>query len=298
MSNQSMSNTPASSGGQSSTASGLRETTPSLAARLQALTPARVGLRRAGISVATREVLEFQLAHARARDAVHAPLQPASLLAALRHLSPPEPAAASAPLLLHSKAADRQNYLQRPDLGRTLNEASLQRLRASTPSPGETYDLAIVLADGLSALAVEHHAVPLLAALFLRLVEASPALRVAPLCIVEQGRVAIGDEIAQALPAALVIVLIGERPGLSSPDSLGAYITWKPQPGRTTDAERNCISNIRAEGLSYNQAAARLLHYICEARIKHGTGTTLKDPTLKDPEIAPPVPRLEKGPLP
>jgi len=144
------------------------------------------------------------------------------------------------------------------------------------------HDLAIIIADGLSALAVERHAPLLLSALFSALADSLPDLRIGPVCIAEQGRVAIGDEVARALEAELAIVLIGERPGLSSPDSLGAYITWKPQPGRTTDAERNCISNIRDEGLSYSEAAGRLVYYVREARLRHATGTTLKDPENDD----------------
>ena len=212
---------------------------PALAARLRQLTPARIALRRSGISLATGEVLEFQLAHGRARDAVHAPLQPAMLLAALRKFGGPEP------ILLHSAAPDRPTYLKRPDLGRKLNEASRKRLETLANEPCE---LAIVVADGLSALAVDRNANPLLAELLPLLKLTFPAMKLAPICVVEQGRVAIGDEIGNLLSASLVIVLIGERPGLSSPDSLGAYITWQPQPGRTTDAERNCISNIRAGG--------------------------------------------------
>ena len=245
---------------------------PDMAARLRGLTPARVALRRSGISIATSELLDFQLAHARARDAVHAALQPASLTAALRETIG-DPRLDVIPL--HSAAKDRQTYLQRPDLGRQLDQASRQRLQDVPPQP---FDLSIVLADGLSALAVERNATPLLAELLPSLLHSSPGLRLAPLCIVEQGRVAVADEVAHALSAALAIVFIGERPGLSSPDSLGAYITWQPQPGITTDAERNCISNIRAEGLSYPQAAARLLHYIHEARAKRLTGVALKDP--------------------
>jgi ethanolamine ammonia-lyase small subunit len=248
---------------------------PGMAARLRSLTPARVGLRRSGISIATGELLDFQLAHARARDAVHAALQPASLMAALRESLKNTMALEFDIIPLHSAAKDRQAYLQRPDLGRKLDEASRQRLQEFPP---QSFDLSIVLADGLSALAVERHAVPLLAELLSVLSQSGPELRLAPICIVEQGRVAIADEVALALSATLAIVFIGERPGLSSPDSLGAYITWQPQPGTTTDAGRNCISNIRAEGLSYPQAAARLQHYIREARARRLTGVALKDP--------------------
>jgi ethanolamine ammonia-lyase small subunit len=198
-------------------------------------------------------------------------MQPASLMAALRELRQPEA------LLLHSSAKDRATYLQRPDFGRTLDQASRLRLMDYAQGHDDAFDLIIVIADGLSALAVERHAIPLLAEL-LPAVDKSPHRRLAPVCIVEQGRVAVGDEVGELFSASLVVVLIGERPGLSSPDSLGAYITWQPQPGRTTDAERNCISNIRAEGLSYAEAAARLLYYIREAHGKRLTGVALKDP--------------------
>ena len=238
------------------------------ASRLRAQTPARVGQRRTGISLSTSEVLDFQLAHGRARDAVHAPLQPNNLIAALRSISAQEI------LLLHSAAPDRASYLQRPDLGRKLDEPSRQRLQSFSKSHSRSFDLAIVIADGLSSLAVERNAIPLLTELLPTLSN----LNLAPISVVEQARVAIGDEIAHALNAALVIVLIGERPGLSSPDSLGAYITWRPQPSLTTDAERNCISNIRAEGLTYPDAASRLHFYIHEARSKQLTGVSLKDP--------------------
>jgi ethanolamine ammonia-lyase small subunit len=248
------------------------EMSPGLRARLRGLTPARIGLRRSGISLATSEVLDFQLAHGRARDAVHAALQPASLLAELAAV--PGLTAGGAPLALHSAAMDRSSYLQHPNRGRKLDEASRERL-AALPRTGEA-GLAIVLADGLSARAVERHAVPLLAEL---LREIEGAWRLAPICVVEQGRVAVGDEVGAALGAAMCVVLIGERPGLSSPDSLGAYITWNPKPGRT-DAERNCISNIRAEGLSYRDAAGRLRYFLSQARALRLTGVRLKDPEL------------------
>jgi ethanolamine ammonia-lyase small subunit len=259
------------------------EMSQAAAMRLRSLTPARVGLRRAGMSLATGEVLDFQLAHGQARDAVHAALQPAVLRTALLDLGQP-----AAPIFLHSAAADRKAYLQYPDRGRRLDEASRARLlelKGSELEDHDGFDLAIVLADGLSARAVERHAVPLLAKLLPALTggvggsASDDRVRLAPVCIVEQGRVAVGDEVGQILGASLVIVLIGERPGLSSPDSLGAYITWQPHPGRT-DAERNCISNIRTEGLSYTQAAARLNFFIHEARRLQLTGVGLKDSDL------------------
>jgi ethanolamine ammonia-lyase small subunit len=234
-----------------------------LAKQLRALTPARVGLGRTGVSQQTRDLLEFQRAHARARDAVHARMETAALVASL--------AAASGvkALALHSAARDRATYLQRPDLGRRLDETS-RALIGEQASEGS--DLALVVADGLSALAVERHAMPLIGSLISRL----DGWRIATICVVEQGRVAIGDEIGAALGAAISVVLIGERPGLSSPDSLGAYITWDPKIGRT-DAERNCISNIRPEGLSYAQAAAQLGFYLREARRRKLTGVALKE---------------------
>lgn len=232
-------------------------------ARLRALTPARVGLGRTGVSQRTNDLLSFQRAHAQARDAVHARLETAALAAAIGAISGGDV------LRLHSMAADRRAYLQRPDFGRKLDERSAAAL---TGLKFGACDLSLVVADGLSALAVERHTTPLLQSLLARL----DGWKLAPICIVEQGRVAIGDEIGAALHARLCVVLIGERPGLSAPDSLGAYVTWNPQQSRT-DAERNCISNIRTEGLSYAQAVAQLLFYLSEARRRQLTGTALKE---------------------
>jgi ethanolamine ammonia-lyase small subunit len=236
---------------------------PSWASRLRALTPARVGLGRTGVSQETRDLLDFQLAHAQARDAVHARLQVDAVAGAIGDL------AGRAVLQLHSMAPDRATYLQRPDLGRRLDRPSHAAL-ASLPQ--YAWELALIVADGLSALAVERHAAQLLQALLPRL----EGWRIAPICVVEQGRVAIGDEIGESLGVQLSVVLIGERPGLSSPDSLGAYITWEPRPGRT-DAERNCVSNIRTEGLSYALAAAQLGFYLDQARRRKRTGIALKE---------------------
>ena len=211
-----------------------------------------MALGRAGHSLPTAELLRFQLDHARARDAVYRELDPASL--GIPHV------------LLRSAAADRRTYLQRPDLGRKLNHDALL-------TKGE-YDASIVIVDGLSALAVHRHAVPLLQALTVRL--AGEDWRLAPLTVVIQGRVAIGDEVGQRLGAKQVVVLIGERPGLTSPDSLGIYLTWDPRPGRT-DAERNCISNVRAEGISYAAAAQKLHFLMSEARVRKLSGVALKE---------------------
>ena len=244
-----------------------RDLAPAFAARLRALTPARVGLARTGVSLETGDLLEFQRSHSQARDAVHSRLEAAALAARLEQISGREV------LHLHSAASDRATYLQRPDLGRTLRETS-RALLASRRAAFEPnlQRLALIVADGLSALAVERHVPPLVEAML-------PVLddwQIAPLSVVEQARVAIGDEIGALLCAGISIVLIGERPGLSSPDSLGAYITWAPRPGRT-DAERNCISNIRMEGLSYTHAAAQLGYYLTEARRRQLTGVSLKE---------------------
>lgn len=230
--------------------------------RLRALTPARVGLGRSGVSQVTRNVLDFQLSHAQARDAVHARLDLAAFAEAI---IPAVSQFSAGPILrLHSAATDRTAYLQRPDLGRRLDESS--RAALAKAADGEV-DVAVVIADGLSALAVERHVAPLLDRLLPRLAGRS----MGPVCLVEQGRVAIGDDIGETLRARLSLVLIGERPGLSSPDSLGAYITWSPRMGRT-DAERVCISNIRVQGLGYDQAAEQVERAVSEAFERRLTG--------------------------
>ena len=233
---------------------------------LKAFTPARIALGRTGTAIPLQEVLQFRLAHAHARDAVHSLLNTEALIAQLQSFKLPVN-------LLHSEAADRYEYLQRPDKGRKLNAASAGLL-SSIAGDGAKDTVAIVLADGLSATAVNSHAVPLLKILLPMLQQAGIA--VAPLSIVRQGRVAIGDEIGSLLKATLVVVLIGERPGLSSPDSLGVYLTYRPQPGLTDEA-RNCISNIRPEGLNYQVAAGKLFYLIRESLRKQLSGVGLKD---------------------
>jgi ethanolamine ammonia-lyase small subunit len=237
------------------------EMSPAAREALRSYTPARIALQSTGVSVATRPLLDFQLAHARARDAVRGAIDVRMLCDELRRSGLPA-------LALESQAKDRATYLRRPDLGRALSEGS-----AALLTPGE-YDVVFVIADGLSALAVERHALHLLRAV-LPLIA---GWRLAPVCVVEQGRVAVGDAIGEALHAPLAVVLIGERPGLSSPDSLGAYITWEPRRGRK-DAERNCISNIREEGLGYAVAAGRLQYFLNEASRRQMTGLGLKDPS-------------------
>ncbi len=255
-------------------------------ARLRASTPARIGLGRCGHGLPTAALLEFQLAHARARDAVHQKFDPESVATALGDRET---------VIVHSHAPDRQTYLQRPDLGRHLLEGDATRLAAGAhrnrlasvaadstnfatdeaphPADAAPYEVAFVLADGLSAPAVHAHAVPLLQALFPKL----PDWHIAPVVIACQARVALGDEIGALLGAKLVVVLIGERPGLSAPDSLGAYLTWHPRQGRQ-DSERNCISNIRPPtGLTYDQAASRIAWLLSAACHQKLTGVGLKD---------------------
>ncbi|WP_374569174.1 ethanolamine ammonia-lyase subunit EutC [Ideonella sp.] len=241
---------------------------------LRRFTPARIALGRSGTSLPTAPQLAFQLAHAQARDAVHRSFDADGTAQAIQALGLPTQVARSA-------ATDRPTYLQRPDLGRRLDEASAAALRG----PAMASDLALVIADGLSALAVERHAVPLLAALLPLLRGANPPWSLAPVVLVHQGRVAIGDEIGALLQASAVLVMIGERPGLSSPDSLGLYLTWAPRPGRT-DAERNCISNIRPEGLPYDDAANRAAWLLNAARARQLTGVALKDESEAPPALA------------
>jgi len=245
--------------------------------QLRELTAARIALGRAGHSLPTRELLAFQLAHAKARDAVWCALD-------VTALSPLGPV-----LLLHSAARDRLEYLRRPDLGRRLATECLDRMERGD------WDAVIVIADGLSATAVHRHAgvlidtlLPLLSARANRTStphaeEAAPegpeldGWRIAPICVVEQGRVAIGDEIGERMGAALALVIVGERPGLSSPDSLGAYLTWSPRVGRT-DAERNCVSNIRTGGLDPEIAAVRIAQLMQAARQQQLTGVHFASP--------------------
>lgn len=234
---------------------------------LRRLTPARIALGRTGTSLPTSAQLDFQFAHAQARDAVHLPFDHAGLSAQLSERGRES-------LLLHSAATDRNSYLQRPDLGRKLSEDSAQRLRDYAQAHPGGVDLALVVADGLSALAVHRHTVPFLTRLEEQM--SADGWSIAPVVLVEQGRVAVGDEIGQLLGAKMVVMLIGERPGLSSPDSLGLYFTYNPKIG-LTDAYRNCISNVRLEGLSYGMAAHRLLYLMREACRRQLSGVNLKD---------------------
>lgn len=229
---------------------------PARWADLRRFTPARVALGRCGNGLPTAAHLEFQAAHAAARDAVHAALDVAALRADLN-------ATGLSSIAVHSEAADRATYLLRPDLGRRLRDRA-----ALPPAPGS---MLFVVCDGLSAIAVQRHAVLLLRHVVPRLTG-----MVAPIVVAEQGRVALGDDIGEAMGAEAVAVLIGERPGLSAADSLGVYLTWQPCRGRT-DAERNCISNIRPHGLLPEAAGDKLLWLIAAMHRLRVTGVTLKD---------------------
>jgi ethanolamine ammonia-lyase small subunit len=238
--------------------------------QLRKLTPARIALGRAGTSLPTAAQLDFQYAHAQARDAVHLPLDVAAFIA---H----EQQRGRECLAVHSAAADRHTYLQRPDLGRRLNADAARQLQAHGAANPQGFDLALVVADGLSALAVQRHG-----ALMLDRIEklaADEGWSLAPTVLVEQGRVAVADEVAELLGARMAVILIGERPGLSSPDSLGMYFTYAPRLG-LNDAARNCISNVRPEGLSYAMAAHTLLYLMREAWRRQLSGVNLKDEAL------------------
>ena len=231
--------------------------------QLKRFTRARIAIGRVGSSLPTKEVLDFGLSHALARDAVHLPLDIEALKSDIEQLG-------LTTLHVASQAHDRASYLLRPDWGRRLNEQSLNDLKFNSV---KSTDFLIVVADGLSSLAVSRHATPMIAEI-LKLLPDSTQL--APIVIASQARVAIGDEIGEALNARLVIMLIGERPGLSSPDSLGIYLTYQPKVG-LSDADRNCISNVRPEGLQYSDAAKKLMWLAAEALRLQITGVALKD---------------------
>jgi len=232
-------------------------------ADLRRLTAARIGLERSGASLATVPLLGFKLDHARARDAVHEPLDEARLVADLAGLDTMVLSAASA-------AADRKQFLMRPDLGRRLAPGTDAAL---TPHAAD-HDVVFVIADGLSARAVQSHASEVVKLVHQTL--QSDGWRIAPLVVVRHGRVAIGDAIATLLRAKSIVMLIGERPGLTAPDSMGAYLTWQPGP-RTTDADRNCISNIRPDGIGYADAAFKIAHLLRAMRTHRMSGVQLKD---------------------
>jgi len=240
--------------------------------QLKPLTPARIGLARAGSSIATREVLAFDLDHARARDAVHLPFDPEAIASQLDARQIPS-------IRVHSAAADRTTFLQRPDLGRQLDAPSRQLLQPHRSPDKEGYDLAVVIADGLSARAVHSNAIALVDCFQAHC--ANHGWRWAPVVVASQARVALADEIGELLHARLAVILIGERPGLSAADSMGIYLTHAPRVGRT-DAERNCISNIRQAGLS-PEKAARQLHALMAAAFERGLSGVKLKPALSVP---------------
>jgi len=239
---------------------------------LRHLTPARVGLGRSGASLPTQALLDFALDHARARDAVHAPFDAASIVAGLEALG-------LRAIQVASRAQTRPEYLKRPDLGRRLDASSQGSLGRG---PDQRCDLAIVIGDGLSPAAVNLHTLELLRRLLARL----DAIAVGPIAVASGARVALGDEIGALLRARMVAVLIGERPGLSAPDSLGAYLTFAPAPGRA-DAERNCVSNIHSSGLGYDEAAFRIAWLVREGLARQLTGVALKDESALQARLPP-----------
>lgn len=245
--------------------------TPDTLSTLRRYTEARIALGRVGSSLPTAEVLDFAMAHARARDAVHLPFDTQALASALT-------AAGFTTLSAHSEATDRAQYLRRPDLGRRLHPGCVSTLQATPPIPANR--LTIILADGLSSLAPMRHALPLLLALRDGLPEAVCGnlsnWTLDPIILATQARVALSDPIGVLRQSEAVVMLIGERPGLGAPDSLGIYLTYHPRAGRT-NAERNCISNVRAAGLAYAEAAHRLLYLLHQSRTLGQSGLALKD---------------------
>lgn len=247
-------------------------------ALLKDYTDARIGLGRSGVSIPTSHSLAFQLAHAQAQDAVHLPLDVENIVEQLlvndinKEISP---------ILLHSQAINRTIYLQRPDLGRRLDKNSSEILKKMKANENTFYDLSIVIVDGLSSLAIKENAINFIKKLMTALKEDKQKWNLSPFSIVQQGRVAVGDEVGELLKAKISIVLIGERPGLSSPDSLGLYLTWNPKVG-LSDASRNCISNIRSEGLSYEEAVKKTMYLLKESRRLELSGVNLKDRTIND----------------
>jgi len=230
---------------------------------LKEFTAARIAMGRVGSSIPLTQYLEFKLAHAHARDAVYSELNSDAISYYLRHLDLPI-------LKLHSKAENRNQYLQRPDLGRLPSDQSVDIIKEHAGQ----YDICIIIADGLSAHAVNSNAVQLVECL-LHLFKAVK-YKLAPICITAQSRVALADHIAHGLGAQLSIMLIGERPGLSSADSVGAYLTYNPKPG-LTDESRNCVSNIRPEGLTHDLAAEKIFYLVREAFKRKLSGVELKD---------------------
>ncbi|WP_413700554.1 ethanolamine ammonia-lyase subunit EutC [Psychromonas sp. KJ10-10] len=244
---------------------------------LKQFTSARIALGRSGNSIPTNQQLSFQLDHARAIDAVHRALDVAKLVQEFSQSKVLQNAIGALPNVVNSKATDRMMYLQRPDLGRQINEACWQLLIDIREENSKTYDIAIVVADGLSSTAIQKHALPVIERLVGKLAcDKNYDWSIAPLTIITQGRVASGDDVGECLKAKVTLILIGERPGLTSPDSMGIYMTWNPKRG-AKDASRNCISNIRPEGLGYDEASEKAFYLLSEAIKLQISGITLKD---------------------
>jgi ethanolamine ammonia-lyase small subunit len=237
---------------------------------LQNYTPARIARGRAGHSIPTIELLKFQADHAQARDAVYSELDIVNLNNSITQSFDLKV------INLKSEVNNRSQYLQRPDLGRTLSEASREELMNINSSES---DICFVITDGLSAEAINQNALPILENLILKLTAIN--WKMAPICIIEQGRVAVADEIGFLLKSEIVVILIGERPGLTSPNSMGAYITFRPHVGMT-DESRNCVSNIRPEGMDFQMATEKILYLLIEMKSKRLSGVGLKDEFSKN----------------
>ncbi|AEX23764.1 ethanolamine ammonia-lyase subunit EutC [Vibrio sp. EJY3] len=252
--------------------------------KLREFTSARIALGRSGNSVPTDELLSFQLDHAQAMDAVHCTLNVDSLVAQLSDSYSILKQTLEPPVVVTSKVTDRFMYLQRPDLGRQLDEASWNTLEAIGKEHNTELDLAIVIADGLSSVAIQNHALSVISRLVsLMSGDEEHQWNLAPIAIVKQGRVAVGDDVGECFNAKAVLVLIGERPGLTSPDSMGMYLTWGAKRG-SKDSDRNCISNVRPQGLNYDDACQRAFYLLKEARRLQLSGVNLKDRSAIDEE--------------
>ncbi len=251
--------------------------------QLREFTSARIALGRSGNSVPTDELLSFQLDHAQAMDAVHCALNVDSLVAQLSDSYSILEQTLELPVVVTSKVTDRFMYLQRPDLGRQLDESSWKKLEAISKEHNTELDLAIVVADGLSSVAIQNHAVPMITRLVSLLSSDDHPWTLAPITVVKQGRVAVGDDVGECFNAKAVLVLIGERPGLTSPDSMGMYLTWGAKRG-SKDSDRNCISNVRPQGLNYDDACQRAFYLLKEARRLQLSGVNLKDRSSIDEE--------------
>ena len=249
---------------------------------LRQFTSARIALGRAGTSIPTHEMLAFQLDHARAKDAVHRALNIEDMVKQLSKQENIKQHTHDIPMYLNSKVSNRFLYVQRPDLGRQLDEESWEKIQNYHDTNKANYDLSIVIADGLSSIAIQNHAAPVIDRLIsLLYTDTEHHWSVAPITIVSQGRVACGDDVGECFKAKITLILIGERPGLTSPDSMGLYVTWQPVRGKK-DSSRNCISNIRPEGLGYEEACQKAYYLLKESFKRQISGVDLKDRSVSD----------------